>query len=326
MKAVVTNGLSTLMLRIHTIAYEAEGISTFELRSPEGVELPPFTAGAHIEVHIPNGFIRHYSLVNPQSERHRYVIGVSRDRTSRGGSVYMHDKLRVGTCIQTSSPRSNFSLVEDAPKSVFVAGGIGITPLWCMIQRLVEIGQPWQVYYTARTRRHAAFLPQIRSLAAPGQLIENFDEEPGGKMLDVAALVADVPPQAHIYCCGPPPLMKSFEAAAVMRDSDTVHVEYFAARDAPSAALNGQFTVTLQRSGESFAVRADRSILDTLLDAGIPCLHSCKEGICGTCETSVIAGTPEHRDSVLSAAERAANRSMMICVSRCSGESLVLDL
>lgn len=317
---------STITVRIHVITYAAEGIHTFELRPIDAPELPPFTAGAHLEVNLPNGLARQYSLVNSQDERHRYVIGVNRDRASRGGSIYMHDELKVGSLLQIRPPRTNFPLAEEAARSIFVAGGIGITPMWCMIQRLSAMGRPWQLHYAARKRDHAAFLQEIRALAAPGQLIEHFDEEAGGKMLDLEAIVSSAPPDAHLYCCGPGGLLKAFEAATSARSSSTVHLEYFSLAAMGSALPSDTFTVTLKRSGKTFEIPAEQSILDTLLQAGVPCMHSCKEGVCGTCETLVLDGQPDHRDAVLSSEERGANRTMMICVSRCHGDSLTLDL
>lgn len=300
----------------------AEGIAAFELRPPGGGPLPPFAAGAHVDLRLPNGMIRSYSLVNPQDERDRYVIAVNREASGRGGSKLVHEHLRPGTSIEIAGPRNNFPLAEDAPRSLFIAGGIGITPIVCMIRRLHSLGRPWALVYCARTRAHAAFAD---ALARYGDAVRfNFDQEPGGRMLDVGAVVAAAAPETHLYCCGPLGMLDAFERATAARSPDRVHVEYFSAKAPPAA--EGGFTVELARSGASFRVERGKTILDTLIANGIDAPYSCLEGVCGTCETRVIEGTPDHRDLVLSKDERAANRTMMICCSGSRSGKLVLDL
>ena len=313
-------------LRVHAVTWEAEGVHSYELRDPEGAELPPFTAGAHIDLLLPSGVVRSYSLVNPQTERHRYLIAVQRDRASRGGSTWVHDSLRVGAMTPVAGPRNNFPLAEDAAHSLFIAGGIGITPLWCMIQRLIALGRPFELYDCVRTRKEAAFREPIAAVAAhPGaKLTFNFDGEPGGKMLDIAAVVAKADPRAHIYCCGPLPMLAAFEEATKDRPRDQIHVEYFTPKEAPAA--EGGFTVVLAKTGRSFTIAPGKTILETLLDAGLDVPSSCLEGVCGTCETKVLEGVPDHRDVVLTESERKANKTMMICCSGSKTERLVLDL
>jgi vanillate O-demethylase ferredoxin subunit len=313
-------------LRVHSVTWEAEGVHSYDLRDPEGAELPAFTAGAHIDLVLPSGIVRSYSLVNPQEERHHYVIAVQRDRASRGGSTWVHDNLHVGAIIPIVGPRNNFPLAEDAAHSLFIAGGIGITPLWCMIQRLTALGRPFELYDCVRTRKEAAFREPIAALASnPGaKLTFNFDGEPGGKMLDIAAVVGQAGPQAHIYCCGPLPMLAAFEEATKDRPREQVHVEYFTPKEAPAA--EGGFTVVLAKSGRSFTIAPGKTILETLLDAGLDVPSSCLEGVCGTCETKVLEGVPDHRDVVLTESERKANKTMMICCSGSKTERLVLDL
>jgi vanillate O-demethylase ferredoxin subunit len=310
---------------VRSVTWEAPDIHSWELRPPSGSDLPPFTAGAHVDLELPNGMLRSYSLVNPQSERHRYVIAAQKDRSSRGGSRCLHEQVRTGDRLRISAPRNNFPLAEDARHSVLIAGGIGITPILNMAGRLAAIGRPWELHYCARTRAAAAFLEPIAALQSEhGKVHLNFDAEPGGKVLDLAAVVAAADAGAHLYCCGPLPMLAAFEAAAATRPPAQVHVEYFTAKDAP--AKGGGFTVVLAKSGIELAVAEGKTILDTVLDAGIAATYSCMEGVCGTCETRVIEGTPEHRDLVLTRAEQASNRTMMICCSGCRTDRLVLDL
>ena len=314
----------TLEVRLVSITYEAQGINSYELRPIGERELPPFSAGAHIDLHLPNGLVRSYSLVNSQNERHRYVIAVNLGSPSRGGSRYMHDSVRVGDRIAIGAPRNNFQLAETASRTVLIAGGIGITPLWCMIQRLEELGRAWTLHYSTRTRQRAAFLDRLAALTHRQFDVHlNFDQEPGGKMIDIQSIVEQAPPEAHLYCCGPLPMLAAFERAATSRPAARVHVEYFAAKEPPAA---GGFTVVLARAGRSVLVPPGKSILDALLEQGISLAYSCREGVCGTCETSVIEGIPDHRDLVLTRAERAAGKTMMVCCSGCKGDTLVLDL
>ncbi len=314
----------TLEVRLASITYEAQGINSYELRPLGDRQLPPFSAGAHVDLHLPNGLVRSYSLVNSQNERHRYVIAVNLGTPSRGGSRFMHDSVRVGERLTIGTPRNNFQLAESASRSVLIAGGIGITPLWCMIQRLEELGRAWTLHYCTRTRERAAFLNRLAALThRNADLHLHFDGEPGGRMVDIQSIVAQAPADAHLYCCGPLPMLAAFERAAASRPAERVHVEYFAAKEPPAA---GGFTVVLARAGRSVAVPPGKSILDALLEAGIAHPYSCREGVCGTCETNVIEGVPDHRDLVLTRAEQAAGRTMMICCSGCKGERLVLDL
>ncbi|MBL8379087.1 MAG: oxidoreductase [Burkholderiales bacterium] len=300
----------------------ALAIASFDLRPVGGGELPPFTAGAHIDLYLPQGLVRSYSLVNPQEERHRYVIAVNRDASSRGGSAWVHDHLQPGQRLVVAPPRNNFPLAEDAAHSLLIAGGIGITPLWSMIQRLEGLGRSWELVYCARTRAHAAFHDQLR--ACGGSVRFNFDGEPGGALLDLAAVVAAAPDDAHLYCCGPVSMLAAFEQATMGIAPERVHVEYFSAK-APPAKERG-YTLVLARSGRTFEVKPGKTIIDTLMAAGVDSPYSCLEGVCGTCETRVIEGLPDHRDLVLSKSERAANRTMMICVSGSLSDRLVLDL
>jgi vanillate O-demethylase ferredoxin subunit len=310
----------TLEVRVASRRALADGIVAVELRAV-GDPLPAFTAGAHIDLYLP-GMVRSYSLVNPQEERDRYVIAVNRDAASRGGSRYVHEQLGAGAGLRIGPPANNFPLTEAAEHSLLIAGGIGITPLWCMVQRLSALGRSWQLVYCARSRRQAAFVDELASLGSRVRF--NFDGEPGGTLLDLRAEVAHAPAHTHLYCCGPLPMLEAFEAATSGWPAPQVHLEYFSA--ARPKAAEGGFTVVLARSGLSFYVPQGKTIIDALLDNGFDAPYSCLEGVCGTCETRVLEGVPDHRDLVLSKEERAANRTMMICCSGSKTDKLVLDL
>lgn len=311
-----------IKVRVKSISYEAENICLVDLRPLTENGLPSCSPGAHIDLHLPNGLIRSYSLCNAQNEPYRYVIGVNRDPEGRGGSRFIHDALRPGAVLTISAPRNNFPLVEDAGHSVLIAGGIGITPVWCMIQHLEGLGRSWELFYSTRTRGNTAFLDDLRQFGRRVHL--NHTQEPGGGILDFNDLLSRVPPGTHLYCCGPVAMLEAFESAAASLPSELVHVEYFGANKAP--ATDGGFDVMLSRSGRVVFVPEGKTILDTLLDEGIDAPHSCGQGVCGTCETRVLEGTPDHRDLVLSKQEQASNKTMMICCSGCKGDKLILDL
>ena len=310
-----------LQLRVKASTWEAPNIISYELRPPGGGELPPFTAGAHIDLHLGNGLIRSYSLLNSQAERYRYVIGVQKDAATRGGSKWVHDHIRAGELVTIGAPRNNFPLAERAEHSILFAGGIGITPILSMVERLSALRRSWELYYCARTRAAAAFVDRLEHRR---EVRFHFDGEPGGAMLDLAPIIRSAAATTHFYCCGPLGMLSAFEAATAHLPGERVHVEYFSAKEPP--AHEGGFTVVLAKSGRQIPVPAGKTILDALLDAGVDVPFSCKEGVCGTCETPVLDGDPDHRDLILTKEEQAANRSMMICCSGAKTERLVLDL
>lgn len=317
----------TLQVRVRTTTYEAQNILGFELVPLESARaLPAFTAGAHIELHLPKGLRRSYSLLNDPKETHRYCIGVNLDAESRGGSRFMHEQLRTGTALTVSTPRNLFEMDESAPFNVFIAGGIGITPMLSMIARSQALGTPWRLHYAARTRQHAGFLDLLaRSHGQPGAEVQlNFDHEPGGQLLDLNAVMAALPAGAHVYACGPAPLLAAYEKATAHLPPERVHREYFVAKDA--AATDGSYTVTLARSQRTLQIKPGQTLLDGLMAIGMEPTFSCQQGICGTCEVKVLEGTPDHRDMVLTEAEKAANDRMMVCCSGAKSTRLVLDL
>jgi ferredoxin-NADP reductase len=313
---------------VKAITNEALGINSWEFRPVNGGELPSFTVGSHIDLRLSERLVRSYSLCNSQDDRHRYVVAISKDPQSRGGSKFVHETLKAGDKIKISPPLNNFALVEDAKHTVFFAGGIGITPIWSMIQRLESLGRLWEIHYSARTREMCAFKEQLDVLEKqkPGRVHFNFDQEPSGKISDLRALISETPAEAHLYCCGPTPMLKSFEAAArdIGRSAANIHVEYFTSKE--EAAVDGGFTVVLRQSNKSFVIPPGKTILDTLLDNNIDVTFSCMQGACRSCETTVLEGIPDHRDAVLSEGERESNKTMMICCSGSKSATLVLDL
>lgn len=314
----------THRLRVTRLSWEAEGVIAIELRALDGAALAPFTAGAHIDLKIPNGLVRSYSLQNDPAETDRYVVGVGLDAKSRGGSTYLHNNLRVGQIIEVLGPRNHFALVEDAPLVVLIGGGIGITPLCAMARRLTALGRPYALHYAVRSADRAAFAADLRRLNPAGYK-PHVDADAGGP-LDMTKVIAAYPASTHFYCCGPAPMLAAFEQATAALPPAQVHVEYFTAKEVAKPAVEQGFTVVAALSGREFRIPPERSILDVLTEGGIEIASSCQDGICGSCETKVIEGTPDHRDSVLTAAEQDANNVMMVCVSRCRGDKLVLDV
>jgi ferredoxin-NADP reductase len=308
-------------VRLTAIRYAAKDTNLYEFRPLDGQPLPSTDPGAHIDIHLPNKMMRQYSLVSSGLDPRSYVVGIKRDPGSRGGSVFIHDQLKVGSVLKISQPRNNFNLVESAPHTILVAGGIGITPLYCMSQRLGSLGRPWHLYYSCRSRSEAAFLEELSYYDC---VTFNFDEENGGTYLDLAAIVAQAPKDAHIYCCGPLPMLRAFEEATKSFPSHQVHVEYFTAQS--EVATEGGFILELARSKREVAVAKGQSILEALRACGIDITYSCEEGVCGACETTVLSGTPDHRDSILTESERQASKTMMVCCSGSKSDRLVLDL
>ena len=313
-----------LKLRLRELREEAEGIVSYEFVAQGGAPLPPFTAGAHIDLQLPGGLVRSYSLVNDPAQRDRYVVAVDRATDGRGGSQWMHTVPRPGDCIASTPPINDFPLYEDAPLSVFVAGGIGITPFVAMAARLNALGRPWRVHYSARSPQRAAYVRTLQSLVANGSTIDLRCSSEGLPRPDLRAIVREAPAGSHLYCCGPGGMIDDFVAATASVPPQRVHLERFAASQA--AATDGGYEVVLARSGKHLAVDAGRTLLDTLLNAGVDIQYSCSQGICGTCCTPVLEGCPDHRDDYLTDDEKAANRSIMVCCSGSRTPRLVLDL
>jgi len=311
--------------RLAEIETVARDTNVYTFRRPDGGKLPPYEPGAHIDIHLPNGLMRQFSLVNPQTDPDKYVVGIKLDAASRGGSRYIFEKLKIGDTLKISTPRNNFPLVESAEPVVLFAGGIGITPIWCMVQRLNAQQRPWKLYYSCRSRADMAFLSTLEKFG-PNNVQLHFDEEAGGKFLDIAAAVSAAPANAHFYCCGPNPMLTAFEAATAGRPRAQVHLEYFTPKAEIESNTLGGFWVELARSGEEYFIPEGRKVLEVLYEAGVDVDYSCELGICGECVTRVISGIPIHHDSVLSEEEQASNEKVMICCCGSKTERLVLDM
>ena len=316
----------TIKVWVHTLRFEAQNIISVDLRPMRGQKLVPFQAGSHIDLHLAGNLIRSYSLANDSQETHRYLLGILKEKSSRGGSVYIHEQLRVGMQLTISEPRNNFPLNEEADHSVLIAGGIGVTPILSMAKRLQALGKSFEVLALGRSRNAFAFADDIAELKCPVHW--HFDDVSNGPP-NLYELLHARPPKSnsHYYACGPAAMLEAFETACQTLGYVNHHIERFAAVEIKAADDARQsFTVELRKSGKTFEVTHDTNLHQQLILLKINVPFSCEEGICGACETQVLEGTPDHRDMVLSSAEQASNRVMMVCVSGCKTERLVLNL
>ena len=311
-----------LDLVVEKKALIAEGIVSLTLRKAAAhSELPPWSPGAHIELVLPEGTVRQYSLCGDLDERNTWKIAVLREPKSRGGSAFIHDTLKHGDLIRVRGPRNNFLLDHDKHSYLFIAGGIGITPLLPMIQAVDALGRDWQLAYGGRSRTSMAFHDWLSEQYGDNVKLIPQDEE---GVLPLEVLLSD--PKRAIYCCGPGPLLDAVAEGCRDRPAGTLRVERFS----PKAATRrrggaGEFELELAASGVIIFVPENKSVLEAMVEAGVAIEYSCTEGICGTCETKVLGGRPEHRDSILTEDEQAANNTMFPCVSRSLTERLVID-
>lgn len=306
---------------------EAEGIFSFELACAQGGHLPPFSAGAHIDVHLPNGQVRQYSLCNNPDERHRYLIAVLLDPSSRGGSRALHERVEEGTTLRISEPRNLFPLEAGARRSLLFAGGIGITPILCMAERLAMSGAAFELHYCCRTLARTAFVERLGDSGFSEQVVFHFDDQGQNHRSGISRVLASYSAGDHLYVCGPGGFMNYLldEARQAGWPEHSLHREYFAAQ--PQAeSQQGAFEIQLASDGRCLPVPADRSVAEVLLEAGIDLPLSCEQGICGTCLTRVLEGTPDHRDMFLTPDEQAKNDQFTPCCSRSKSARLVLDL
>ncbi|MEU2745944.1 PDR/VanB family oxidoreductase [Streptomyces collinus] len=297
--------------------FAAEGVLALTLRHPLGEPLPAWEPGAHVDVLLGPGLERQYSLCGDPADRSAWRIAVLREPAGRGGSAHVHEQLGEDAKVRVRGPRNNFRL-EPAPRYRFVAGGIGITPLLPMLAAAEASGAEWTLLYGGRTRGSMAFGGE---LGRYGDRVTFAPEDETG-LLDLPSVLDDVPEGTLVYCCGPGPLLDAVEARC---PSGVLRVERFQPKQQETGD-DTAFEVELARSGRTLTVAPDVSVLDAVRAAGVEVLYSCTEGTCGTCETDVLDGEPDHRDSVLTDDERATGETMLICVSRCRGGRLVLDL
>ncbi|MFG2741788.1 PDR/VanB family oxidoreductase [Streptomyces chartreusis] len=306
-----------LDLLVRRMTWEADGVLSVELARPDGKPLPAWTPGAHLDLHV-GGFVRQYSLCGDPVDPTAYRLGVLNEPSSRGGSRHVHTKLRPGQTVHAVGPRNHFVL-EPAASYVFLAGGIGITPILAMARRAERDGVPYRLIHGGRSRASMAFGAELSALDGDVTLVPQ--DEQGHP--DLAAALRDLPADALVYCCGPEPLLKAVEEVC---PTAQLRVERFAAPVVERDGDDTAFEVECRRSGVTLNVDAGTSVLEAAENVGLAVASSCRDGICGSCETRVLAGTPDHRDFLLSEAERATGETMMLCVSRCASDRLVLDL
>ncbi|OBC07462.1 ferredoxin [Mycobacterium sp. 852013-50091_SCH5140682] len=307
---------------VSSVRREADGVLALELRASDGSALPTWTPGAHIEVELPGGFVRQYSLCGAPDDIDRWRIAVLREPASRGGSKFIHDNIEPGDVLSVRGPRNNFGIVE-ADRYLFVAGGIGITPILPMARHVARSGKPWTLVYGGRTLASMAFVDELRNLPAGDVRVIPQDEY---GLLDLDYFLGTPRSDTAVYCCGPGPLIDAVELRCATWPIGALHLERFAPKEVPRSSVDDEFDVRLARSGERLRVPADRTLLEVLEAAGYEIDNSCRAGICGTCELAVADGIPEHHDDVLSDAERESNRVILPCVSRSKSAVLVVDL
>ncbi|MEV8341225.1 PDR/VanB family oxidoreductase [Streptomyces niveus] len=299
----------------------ADEVLALTLARPDGGPLPVWRPGAHVELLLGDGMLRHYSLCGDPADRLSWRIAVLRVPDSRGGSAYVHDKLHAGVAVRVRGPRENFAF-RPAGRCLFVAGGIGITPLLPMVAAAEAAGMEWRLLYGGRNLASMAFLDE---LAVYGDAVRVVPQDRFG-LPDLDGYLGTPDEGTLVYCCGPEPMLTAVEDRSRAWPAGVLQVERFQAAELPSSAAESAFDVVLARSDRTLRVPPGRSVLEVARAAGAPVLSSCAEGICGTCETEVLEGEPDHRDSVLSPEERESGETMMICVSRARGARLVLDL
>lgn len=314
----------TFVLEVAARRLVGRDIVVLELVSPDRAPLPPWQPGAHLEVNLPavdgDVMLRQYSLCGDPRQADVYRVAVLALADGRGGSSYILDNVHSGTTVRVRGPRNHFPL-EDAPSYAFVAGGIGITPILAMARATAMAGKRWQAVYLARDRQRLAFADELQALGAHATIW--IDEESG--RFDLAGFVDGLSAGTHLYACGPGPMLDALEALHTPESSWQLHLERFAAVSVDTSS-DAPFEVVLNSSGEALTVPPDCSILSALRKHGVQIEYSCSEGVCGTCETTVLEGVPDHRDAVLSPEEQEANETLMVCVSRSRTPRLVLDI
>ncbi|RCW46129.1 ferredoxin-NADP reductase [Halopolyspora algeriensis] len=320
MESTPAGAATAIELRVAARTEVADGVVTLTLQHPRGKRLPDWAPGAHVDLTLPCGLTRQYSLCGNRWDAYTYRVGVLREADSRGGSAFIHDELTEGARVALGGPRNNFALVP-SPRYVFIAGGIGITPLLPMIAQAEMVGADWRLLYGGRCRASMAFLDELH---AYGDKVTVAPQDEDG-LLDLSAWLPAPRQDTKVYCCGPGPLLDAVERRCADWPAGLLRTERFLAKD-QTPVRSEAFEVELRRSGVSLTVPPDQSVLQAMNTAGVHVLSSCRQGLCGTCETTVLAGEPDHRDSILDDEERAHGDCLFPCVSRSCTDRLVLDL
>lgn len=312
---------SPRMLVVVRKQHLSETVCSLTLGDSRGQRLPDWTPGAHIDLVLPTGDVRQYSLCGDRWDAYTYRVAVLREPSGRGGSRYIHDCLEPGDTVSMGGLRNNFSMVP-AKRYIFIAGGIGITPILPMVRQAAMLNIEFTLFYGGRSRSSMAFLDELQPL---GERVVVWPEDEVG-LMDLTAALGNPDDKTSIYCCGPAPLLAAVESQCSPWRSHALRVERFVEpeRDAPSRSK--PFTVQLAHSGAEVMVEKETSVLHALRQIGCDILSSCEQGICGTCEVGVLGGVPDHRDSLLEEHERSAGDVMFVCVSRSITDRLVLDL
>ncbi|MBM09396.1 MAG: oxidoreductase [Magnetovibrio sp.] len=324
-------------LQVRQVTYQAIGINSYELVSPKGEELPPFTAGSHIDFYFRDGSVRQYSLCNDPKERHRYLIAVLREAESRGGSEGLHERVHVQRTVCVGEVRNNFPLSSEAKHHLFLAGGIGVTPMMAMIGETETNGETFTMHYCSKSPEHTAFRPELEQYISAGKVILHHDGGDPSQGLDIVNLLATQENGTHVYYCGPPGFMRAVKRATKHWESGTVHAEHFSSAASPKVKQTAAerkavgdsgvgigFQVMLASNGATYFVANDKSIADVLKENGVHVETSCNSGLCGTCKTRYIEGEVDHNDLIMDADEQA--QYLTLCCSRAKGKKLVIDL
>ena len=311
-----------MALRVARNEKIADGIHLFELRDAAGQPLPAFTAGAHIEIQVPNGLLRKYSLCNDPAERDRYQVAVKRETNGRGGSSTLIDNVKTGDTLMVAAPINDFELPQRAQDFLFIAGGIGITPIMAMMRAAHAQGKRFRLFYCSRSPETTAFRDELSAPEFRDSVVIHYDGGDLACVLDLKPILAERKNREHLYCCGPRPLMEAVRNMTDHWSSAAVHFEAFSEAETHKAS-DKPFKVRLARTGEVLDVPTDKTILEVLRGHGLEVPSSCETGTCGTCRTKLLAGVADHRDLVLAEHER--GDTIMICVSRAKSELIEID-